>query len=241
MNTPLDDVCCASLPLAALPALAAVRCVPDVSVAMVGERAWVRWPPGRAEVLVCVAALVGVELYEPRDGQWYRPGQHLPAFGLPIPAPSRPLAQVLVPAPVQPELVPDLTLPSVKLRLVRNVRPRPATALWGSLSALRKWADRAPTAELVAVCAARCDGRVLLLGRRLPPLPGAERLWGERVLIPLGYQPEPALPESALLEALQGTADELVVLTTDGAEMLPRSALQPLTRSGMRLALGGGR
>jgi hypothetical protein len=241
MTTPLDNVGCASLPLSALPALAAVRCVPDVTVAVIGERAWMRWPPGRGDVLVCVAALAGVDLFEQRDGHWYRPGHHLPAFGLPPHAPSRPLAQVLVPAPVQAETPPHLALISEPLRLVREEQPRAATALWCSLSALRKWADRAPTAELAAVHAARCDERVLLLGRRLPPLPGTDRLWGERVLIPLGYRPEPALPESALLEALQITADELIVLALEGAEVLPRSALQPLTRSAVRLALGEAR
>ena len=81
-------LCCASLPLAALPALAAVRCVPDVTVAVVGERAWLHWPSGNAEVLHCVAALPGVELFEPREGRWYRPRQHLPAFGLPLHAAS---------------------------------------------------------------------------------------------------------------------------------------------------------
>jgi hypothetical protein len=82
---------------------------------------------------------------------------------------------------------------------------------------------------------------VLLLGNHLPPLPGAERFWGARVLIPLGYRPEPALLESALLEVLHLMADELAVWTLDGAEVLPRSALQPLTRSAVRLALAEAR
>jgi hypothetical protein len=246
MNTPLDDVCCASLPLAALPALAAVRCVPDVTVAIVGERAWLRWPPGHVAVLHCVAAIAGVELFQPRNELWYRPRHHLPAFGLPLHAPSQSLSQMLVPAPVQPELVPEPALQPVTISLVREERPRTATALWCSLSALRKWADRVPTDELSAVHAARCDDEVLLLGRRLPPLPGAQRLWGERLLIPLGYRPEPALPESALLEALQVSPEELAVCRTalptrpDGPhfEIVPRTALQPLTRSAVRLALG---
>jgi hypothetical protein len=256
MTTPLDDVCCASLPLAALPSLAAVRCVPDVTVAVVGERAWLRWPPGNVEVLHCVAAIAGVELFKPHGGLWYRPGEHLPAFGLPLHEPSQSLFQAIVPSPVRAESSPAPQLETVLLRLVREERPRTATALWCSLAALRKWADRAPTAELAANHAARCDDQVLLLGRRLPPLPGAQRLWGERLLIPLGFRPEPALPESALLDALQVAAEEVIVCRTsllsrpDGFgepsyetqfEIVPRSALQPLTRSAVRLALAEAR
>src|SRR5258708_39751890 len=139
MNTPLDDVCCASLPLAALPALAAVRCVPDVTVAIVGQRAWLHWPPAHAEVLHCVTAIAGVELFKPHKGAWYRPGQHLPAFGLPFDAASQPLLQMLVPTPVHPELAPEPTLQPVTIRLVREEQPRMATALWCNLSALQKW------------------------------------------------------------------------------------------------------
>jgi hypothetical protein len=77
---------------------------------------------------------------------------------------------------------------------------------------------------------------VLLLGPKVPLLPRGERLWGERLLVPLGLRPEPALPEIDLLTALDVGREELAVLQAEGVEVLPAAALQPLTRAGIRLA-----
>src|SRR5262249_21002708 len=155
-------------------------------VSFVGERAWLRWPEGDEEVLRQVLAVSGVELYERRDDRWHRHGQALPAFDLPAEGEQLPLFRVLVPAPVQTEGTPARTTP-VPLRLVRDDRPRPTSGLWCRVADLGPWADRALQAELEAVRAARCDDDVLLVGSRLPALPGG-RLWGARVLVPLGFR-----------------------------------------------------
>jgi hypothetical protein len=238
MENPLQNVCRGSLPAASLAALAGLRCHPGVTVSFVGDRAWLRWPDGDEEVLRQVLAVSGVELYEHHDGFWHRHGQALPAFDLPAEGEPLPLFRVLVPAPVEAEATPDRPGP-VPLRLVRDDRPRPTSALWCAAPDLGPWADRAPQAELGAVRAARCGDDVLLVGSRLPPLPGV-RLWGGRVLVPLGFRPEPALPDGALREALRVAADEVAVLGEEGVDVVPDEALVPLTRAGVRLALGEG-
>src|SRR4051794_34003222 len=68
MPVSLDQVCCASLPLAALPALADLRRDPDIRVAVVGARAWVRWEAGDESVLRRVLPLRGVELFAQHEG-----------------------------------------------------------------------------------------------------------------------------------------------------------------------------
>jgi hypothetical protein len=236
MPTPLDAVCLASLPSDSLAALAEVRDEPGVEVALVGARAWVRWPAGKDDVLSRVLPATGALLYERRDGLWYRPGARLPSFDVPVITTARPLAQVLTPAPVRPRPADDVMLQPLPLRLVRDDVPRPPAALCCAAAELARWANVATSAALAAVRAATSGSLVLVVGRRLPPLPGAERFWGERVLVPLGWRAAPGWPESALCDALGLGDGELVLLRGVGATAVPADALRPLTRASARLA-----
>jgi hypothetical protein len=136
-------------------------------------------------------------------------------------------------------MVQILSLQPITLSLVHDHRPRHTTGLLCGLSELGRWADGATTARIVSIQAARAGDQVLLLGGKLPLLSGSERFWGERVLVPLGFRAEPALPERALLEAVGAGEDDLLLLGSQGAELVSRKAFQPLTRAGIRLALGG--
>ncbi len=235
----LDAIQCASVPAAALAALADLRREPGVVVTVSGDRAYVRWDSETGEVLRRVLPLAGVELYSRRGGLWYRLGHHLPNFGLPADeGESMPLHRAVTPTPVRPEL-PTSSLPRpVAWSLVRDGRVRETSALACGLDELGRWADMAPTARLVALRAAMAGDWVLLLGRPLPPIPGAARFWGGRILVPLGLRVDPELPEPALRGALGAGDDEsLVLLTHEGAETVPLRAFRTLTRAGVRLAL----
>jgi hypothetical protein len=242
-STGLEHACCARLPASALAVLADLRREPGIGVIDAGESAWVRWEAGNEAVLRRLLPVAGVEFYARRKTEagvfWYRPGAHLPTFGIPagLEDESIPLARALTPRPIEAR-GPDGGPPSpVVLGLARESRAREATALRCALADLGRWADRAATAELAALSAAWADDVVLLLGRRLPPIAGA-RFWGDRLLSPLGFRPEPALPEPALRRALGAAAGEVVVLEADGFERIPRDAFRPLTRAGVRLAPG---
>jgi hypothetical protein len=240
MTSPLHDVGCASLPRDELAALAEVRCEAGVTVALDGKRAWVRWQAGDERVLRLVLPVAGVRLYVERGGHWYRHGRHLPDFTFPEDLEYRPLAHVLVPAPAAIVRPPVVRPQPVLVRLVADQRPRTTTALVCGLAELERWADTVSSVRLATLRAACCQERVLLRGERLPLLPGGERYWGDRVLLPLGRRPEPELPESALAEALGIGVEELLLLKETGAEGVPCRALQPLTRAGLRLALQQG-
>lgn len=234
MANPLDAVGWARLPTAALAALAEVRCHPDVTVYRDGARAWVRWPAGQDEVLRRVLTVPGVELFEERDGLWFRHGRRLPAPERPPAEDGSPLAAVLFPAPVQPVPPPAARPSPVTLRLVPDDRPRRATALLAPLPALQAWADQAPTADFVGLHGACLDGIALVRGQRLPPVADALRLWGDRLLIPAGSRPDPAWPESGLAAALGLTADDLGLLTAEGLETIAPRQLRPLSRGNIR-------
>src|SRR5262249_51892467 len=101
---------------------------------------------------------------------------------------------------------------------------------------LRAWANSATTLEIAAVRGSRCGNVAWLLGKNLPAIAGAQRFWGERVLIPLGYRPDPDWPEPALREASGGGPDEILVLAESGSEAIPPDAFRPLTRAAIRRA-----
>ena len=83
MTTHLADACCARLPPAALPHLAPLRARPGVSLLRGGDCLWLYWPAGDEGLAREVLALQGAELHLPRDGQWFRPGRHLPVVDVP--------------------------------------------------------------------------------------------------------------------------------------------------------------
>jgi hypothetical protein len=234
MALPLCDVACASLPAESLPALAGLRADAGVTVALADGRAWVRWPAGAERVLRRLLPLPGLELYVSRGGHWHRLGKHLPAFDFPENLAYRPLHQVLFPAPVQPAPAMPGGLEPVLVMLVPDDRPRRTAALECDLAELAAWADQVSAARLEALRAAHCQGRVLLLGERLPELPGGCRFWGQRLLVPLGYRTEPDLPAGAVRAALGLQEEELLVLGPGRAEVVARAGLRPLTRAALK-------
>jgi len=239
MPVPLADVCLARIPAATLPALAAVRTAPSVRTWRECDSVWLHWDAGDDTVLHCLLAVSGVELFARRDDHWYRPGHSLPSFEVPDLGEGQALAQVVIPAPLNHVASPAGAPPPVRFQLTANGLPRPTTALRCSVKELAKWAGDATTRQLEAVRATVCGADAVLLGGKLPMLPGATRFWGRSVLVPLGYCPEPNLPESALRDALRLAAHELAIVDADGIDVIDRSAFAPLTRAAPRLAQRG--
>ncbi len=233
------DVRAARLPADGLTALAPVRCCPGVTVHAAGGQAWVVWPDRHDDLVRCLRPVRGVEFFANRGGRWYHFGRRLPTSEQPPAGGGVPLDRAVVPAAVTAIAPPETAGRPLALGVVRGGPPREASALRCPVCDLARWADTATTLEIESVRAARCGPRAILLGTRLPSVPGGERFWGDHVLIPLGYRAEPDLPEHLLREACQVARDELVILDAGGAEVIPERAFAPLTRAGLRLALAG--
>jgi hypothetical protein len=236
MISPTDERCCASLPTTGLRHLAELRANRDLRVKIAADRVWVYWPAGEDEILHQVLAIGGADLFFRRDGLWYRPEQRLPSFHVPDEKDTQALLAVLTPAPVQVEERRFSPLTRLSIGIVRDDRPRAATALRCRLSELACWADQATSLQLGSLQAAYCKEEVLLLGAKLPVLPGSTRFWGRSVFLPLGFCPIPSVPEAALHEALGLHPNEMGLLTSAGVEVIPRGVVQSLTRAGVRLA-----
>lgn len=238
MTHTLSAVCCARLPAAALPALATLRCRPDIKAVLAGEHIWLHWHTAE-DVLRLLLPIPGVELFYMSDGLWYRAGQRLPVE--PPPAePAQRLDQLLVPDRIPVEEAPPPSHEPVRLALARDGRPRQATALVASIEALRRWAETATSRALAGLKAARYGERVLVLGAKLPLLEDGERLWGQRILVPLGFRMEPALPESVLAEVIGLHGDEIALLGSrpDSVriDIIADDAFVTLSRAAIRLA-----
>jgi hypothetical protein len=122
---------------------------------------------------------------------------------------------------------------------VREDQPRPTSALCCGLGELEAWVSQATTRQLEALQAAWSGERVLLLGSNFSATLPGQRYWGRDVLVPLGWRPEPSLPEAVLRAALNLQPDEIALLDSRGPEPIPRSAFGPISRAGVRIALGG--
>ena len=212
----------------------------EIRVIQAADVAWVRWTPPRPDVIDCLLAAPAVQFFVEKSGQWQPFRRRLPGADRPPLGEGTSLAALLVPAPFQTIPPGELWIDPLALRLVRDTAPRPATAMWATLAALASWADRATTHEIESVRAARCGDRVLLLGDRLPAIPGAARYWGKDFLVPLGFRPDPDLPTATLREAIGAAENELAVLKDAGAERVPREAFRKLSRAAIRLAVREG-
>ena len=237
MANPLDDVCLARLPAEVLSLLGAVRTAPGVRVWRNGASVWLRWEPGDDALLRCVQPIAGAELFALRGDRWHRLGHALPAFEVADIGAGEPLAQWVVPEPVEPAYHAGVQPAPVPLCLAAHDSPRPTTALRCTLEQLVLWTDNATSRQLARVQAVMCAGEAILLGDKLPMLPEAIRYWGQSVFVPLGFRPEPNLPESALREALELSADEMALLDAEAVEVIERSSFAQLTRAAARLAL----
>src|SRR5262249_33445357 len=161
----------ACIPATALAVLADVRCAPHVRVTLVGGQAWVRWRPGDPEVLARLLPVSGAKLYANRGGLWYQPRCHLPAFGLPVDAPSKPLYAVLTPAPFEVLRPGHFRVERRAVALVCDCQRQDTTAEYCELAALADWAEHATTAQLSRLRGAMTAHDVLLRGEALPLLP----------------------------------------------------------------------
>lgn len=234
MHGALSNASLARIPGDALVRLGALRTHPGVEVRVEQGRAWVRWNEPGTEVLRALLPVESAAFFERVGERWHLCGRSLPYFEIPRDG-FRPLASVLSLGAAS--LIPcdDEPPPKVVLALKRSTPERPATALLCTAKSLAAWAEMAPGPDLERLYAARSGELVLVTGAPLPALANTERYWGDRLLCPLGWAPDPALPESALIEALGVGDNELALIRNNAVEVIPRDVLQPLSRASARL------
>src|SRR5262249_9732106 len=141
--------------------------------------------------------------------------------------------------PIQPIPAPVFRAGPLRLSLKQDEHPRQTTAMLCPLPPLLAWSGTVPTARLASLQGVHLGAMTLGRGNDLPLLAEGKRFWGRDILMPLGYAPELALPESALKLFVVGglQEDEILLWQRDNVEVIERSLLSPLTRAGLRLAV----
>jgi MoxR-vWA-beta-propeller ternary system domain bpX2 len=226
----------ARLPAAALGRLAALRCQHGVQVALNDRDLWIRWDPGQDAIALALLPLAGCQLYGRKDGHWYAWGRTLPAFEVPESPRFRPLFQVIFPAPMQP-VTPDHTaVVRTTLRLVADTTYRATQAMQCPLDLFRAWADTVPGCTLARYQGAIKKTRLFVLGKKLPWLADGERFWGHRVLLPIGYRPDPLLAEADLLKAAGVAESDLLVIRQESCEIVATDEFTFLSHAALRLS-----
>lgn len=238
----MDGPIVASLPASSLDSLADLRRESGLRVLLEGDRAWLRWDGGDPSFAHRLMALPEVEIFRKgEDGHWRGPGRRLPAFDLPTHNPGfTTLVHAIAPLPFEPVAPPPAGPTPHQLTLVRDGQERPATTLLCDLNALAPWVDSATSAEFEAISVALCGTTALLRGKAamLPTIVSGTRFWGARLLTPLGWRPDPDLPERALLRSLGGEGDDVILIQPPGTfEAIPLDSFAPWSRASARLAI----
>ena len=227
-------------------ALDTLRLAAGVEAAVVGESLWVRGPVPEGAAGGWPHRLPAAERFDLlADGVLRAPGARVPCARLPAAAAWSLLPAWLpveLPPPLPPAAVPD----KPALRLVRGGTEEAPAALLLALDAWVEWAERAPAVRLgslrfAARTAVGPDGsapaQALVLGQPLPPLPGVQLVAKAGVLVPAGWQWQPAVDAAVARRLLGLRADELALWPEERAPVaiIPAEAVVPASRSAARL------
>jgi len=206
------------LPAGAAHAAGALRLRAGVTVAEEGDWVWLRGDDLDDALDLELRKLPGgVRHLVGPDGTVTEVGRRLPAGELPATARWLPLSSWLAPRP-QPAALPGELPSRATLRLERTAAEAPATVLVTSIDAFADYACAAPLVRLRRLrVAAASDGRAVLWGEPLPPLPGSRYAEERGVAVPCGFEFKPRL-EAEVVQALLGLSPEdLALFDEDGS------------------------
>lgn len=188
----------------------------EIEVCAVDESLWLRGPLANEPLERKVRLLPGGERYAVLDdGQLIPSGGCVPTAYLPRDG-WRPIHEWLKPALPVAALA-SRERPAVRLELVRDAAEREPTMLLTSLSAWVEYASTAPQVRLDRWSfAAAADGRILIRGQPLPPLPGTRYVELAGVAVPAGWHWWPAVDPESLRGLLRLSDQDMALLGFEG-------------------------
>lgn len=216
-------------------ALAAIRLISGIEVAETGKEIWLRGQRGNDSLDEKLSALPANARYEwLNPDQLRRMDQRVPSGRFP-PLQWQPLAawlQVELPTAALPALEPR----PVSLHLIRSTEEREPELLLTDIDAFQKFASQAAQVRLNCLqFAAADDGRVVVRGKPLPPLPGRRFVIHGGVAVPSGFAWQPAVSPEVLVRRFAVSGDALVLWNEDGTiTRLHGEQFIPVSRSAVR-------
>ena len=215
-----------------------LRTLPGIEACEAGEHLWLRGDTLDDDLDLKLRKLPGAVRYTVRpDGQLVARGDRVPKGRLPD-GEWKLLADWIELTP-QPAALGGEFSERVPLRLVRGDVEEAPNILVTDMATWRNYAAGAPELRLRPLTfAAAADGRVLVRGQPLPPLPGVRYVEHDRVAVPCGLTFCPAL-EPAVLHELLGLAPAELALfdAVGGFERLHCDQFVRATRSAVRFTV----
>ena len=197
-------------------ALGSFRLQAGIEVAEAENRVWLRGKRGNEELAHKLSTLCALARYEWLAADWLRkqenriPTMRLPSLGW---QPLDAWLQIEFPPAAMPATEPKKT----SLQLVRSGEERDANLL---LTNLKEWAGFVRQAARIRLDFLRFavdnQGRVLIRGTPLPPLPGQRFVVQGNIAVPAGHDWQPAVSPEVLLRLLGGSNESLVLWEEDG-------------------------
>ena len=216
-----------------------LRLHPAIRAAVVDADLWLRGDELPHDLEIELRKIPRARRFDIGDDDALVPvGARIPTGVLPSVASWQPLASLLSIVPQPAALCGQLDR-RASLTLVRTSRQSPATVL---LTSLAHWAAYASSAPLVRLrplrFAASTDGRVVIRGAPLPPLPGVRYVEQEGVATPAGWAFSPPLDVASVRILVRVAGDDLALFAEDAScERIPAEAFVAASRGGARATL----
>jgi len=216
--------------------LVGLRGLAEVQICLAGDNVWAAGPLLDEETDTRLRKIRGADrLSVDEQERVSRPGARVPIGRLPAGGWME-IREFFVPA-APTSMLAGVLHDRVPLCRVRSGREREPEAL---LTDRSTWLDHSAAASRVRLeplrFAAAPDGRVLILGRPLPPLRGTVFVRFGRVVVPCGWHWDPPVDERVLESLFGGEPDDLLVLRTDGGvDRIAAGDFVAATRSAARL------
>ena len=216
-------------------AAAALRTEPGVLVHEAADALWLKGAALDDRLDLRLRAIPGAERFAVlEDGALVPPGRRLPVASLPQGAwfPLREWLSVTFPVAA----LPGKSKPIVALRLVRSETEKSANLLVTSFTTWRAYAEKAPLVRLQRLTfAASEDGRAVVRGHPLPPLPGERFVEDAGVAVPAGWTWAPPVEAGIVADVLQLQEHDVALLLADGTwELIPATEFVAASRSAIR-------
>jgi len=216
-------------------ALGYIRCRPQAQAAVQEGRIWLRGIFAKEQPEVKIRQLPAQRTYRLGDGNLlFLPGGLTPVGELPK-LPWQPLTEFL-PVELPVSALPAVVQRRVSLRVIPSGRVEQGAALLAEWPVWATYADTAPAGRLRRLrFAASAQGKALILGDVLPPVPGREYWMRDGILLPGGFDFEfPVVSE--LVQKKYNPDNDAVLLFDENGSMdkISQSHFVAATRSAVR-------
>lgn len=216
-------------------ALGRLRLAPGIEFREEEAEVWIRGGELSGELATLTRMLPGVRRHEALpDGRIVPAGGRVPIGRLPAGG-WVPLANWLHPEAQAPSL-PGEPQGKMPIVIVRDGAECEPDLVLTSFACFAEWAERASSVRLCALFfAASGDGRVLVRGRPLPPIPGERCREENGIAVPCGFAWSPRVGAGTVRAVLGLAPGELALFAADSSwERVPEGGFARATRRAVR-------